>query len=60
MFGQMGREVKGLNPGSATEEQLKEIQDLLYKVHFYSHLALIWCIDAVVCSMTSCSSAMYL
>jgi hypothetical protein len=31
-FAQMGREVKGLHPGTANEEQLKEIYDLLYKV----------------------------
>lgn len=31
-FGQMGRVVKGVSPGTATEEQLKEIHDLLYKV----------------------------
>ena len=30
--GQMGRVVKGVSPGTATEEQLKEIHDLLYKV----------------------------
>lgn len=31
-FGQMGREIRGVNPGNATEEELKQIQDLLYKV----------------------------
>lgn len=30
-FTQLGREVKGVNPATATEEQLKEIQELLYK-----------------------------
>jgi hypothetical protein len=33
-FGQMGREVKGLNPGTASEAEMKEIHDLLYKVSF--------------------------
>jgi hypothetical protein len=31
-FHQMGREVKGLNPGTASEAELKEIEELLYKV----------------------------
>lgn len=31
-FADFGREVKGVNLGSLTEEQLKEIQELLYKV----------------------------
>jgi hypothetical protein len=31
-FDQFGRQVKGLNPGTASEEQLKEIEELLYKV----------------------------
>jgi alpha-ketoglutarate-dependent taurine dioxygenase len=30
-FTQLGREVKGVNPGTASEEELKEIQELLYK-----------------------------
>jgi hypothetical protein len=38
MFGQMGREVKGYNPETASEEELKEIQDLLYKVRFLVHV----------------------
>jgi xanthine dioxygenase len=36
-FTQMGREVKGVNPGTASEEQLKEIQDLLYKASLYNY-----------------------
>lgn len=31
-FKDLGREVKGVNPGELSEEQLKEIHDLLYKV----------------------------
>jgi xanthine dioxygenase len=36
-FTQLGREVKGVNPGNANEEQLKEIQDLLYKVGLHNY-----------------------
>ncbi len=28
-----GREVKGVNPGSLSPEEFKEVHDLLYKVH---------------------------
>jgi hypothetical protein len=31
-FGQTGREVKGVSPGTASEEELKQIQEALYKV----------------------------
>lgn len=31
-FGQLGREVKGVNPGELTPQQAKEIEELLYKV----------------------------
>ena len=31
-FNNFGREVKGVHPGQMSEEQLKEIHDLLYKV----------------------------
>lgn len=31
-FADFGREIKGVNLGSLTQEQLKEIQELLYKV----------------------------
>lgn len=34
-FNEFGREVKNVHPGELTEEQLKEIQDLLYKVGSY-------------------------
>lgn len=30
-FTQLGREVKGVNPATASDEQFKEIQELLYK-----------------------------
>ena len=32
MLKDFGREVKGVNPGSLTPEQFKEVHDLLYKV----------------------------
>ena len=31
-FGEFGREVRGINPGKLSDEQFKEISDLLYKV----------------------------
>lgn len=31
-FVDFGREVKGVDPGQLTDEQFKEIQELLYKV----------------------------
>jgi hypothetical protein len=31
-FGDFGREVKGVHPGTLTPEQFGEIQDALYKV----------------------------
>ena len=31
-FSEFGREVKGINPGTLTPEQFKEIEELLYKV----------------------------
>lgn len=33
-FADFGREVKGINPGALTQEQLEEIKDLLYKVTY--------------------------
>lgn len=33
-FTDFGREVKGVNPGSLTPEEFKEIEELLYKVRF--------------------------
>lgn len=35
-FADFGREVKGVKAGKLTEEQLKEIQNLLYKVRLLS------------------------
>ena len=34
-FADFGREVKGVNPGSLTDDQFKEIAELLYKVNVY-------------------------
>ena len=31
-FAEFGREVRGINPGTLTPEQFKEIEELLYKV----------------------------
>ena len=31
-FADFGREVKGVDPGQLTDEQFKEVQELLYKV----------------------------
>ena len=31
-FTEFGREVKGVNPGTLTAEQFKEVEELLYKV----------------------------
>lgn len=35
-FADFGREVKGVNPGSLTDDQFKEIADLLYKVNVFT------------------------
>ena len=36
-FTEFGREVKGVNPGTLTPEQFKEIEQLLYKVRTERH-----------------------
>lgn len=35
-FANFGREVKGVNPGSLTDDQFKEIAELLYKVNVFT------------------------
>ena len=35
-FADFGREVKGVNPGDLTQEQLEEIKELLYKASFFA------------------------
>ena len=53
-----GREVKGVDPGSLTEEQFKEVEGLLYKVLCYAFDALGSTIDVACYSILRCSFAM--
>lgn len=54
-FAEFGREVKGVNPGTLTAEQFKEIEELLYKV--CSALNLERVLHLTLCSTRLCSSA---